>query len=404
MSENALEGNIPRNLSRLHNLTTVSLRGNYFSGDLPAGFHRVKYLDLSSNLINGSLPADFGGGRVEYLNVSFNRIIGEIPPAFGRYIPENATLDFSSNYLTGKIPDFKVFQNQERGCFAGNSALCGPPSGNPCRSPPSSASLPYAVDEPISPPAIAVIPKAIDGKEARSPGEAAQTGKNNNLRPQIILAIIVGDLIGIAIFATVFIYACRRKKYTTTTTCTTTIDTVSKAGSKGTTPMIPRPSLSRYSSSSSESKRITKWSCLNQKSDEDDDEEDDEEEKQQSEKQLVTVDAGERQLELETLLKASAYILGASGSSIMYKAVLEDGTVLAVRRVGECTSAERFKDFETQVRAIAKMVHPNLVRVRGFYWGSDEKLVIYEYVPNGSLANARYRKFQSLIKCFLHYC
>ena len=168
--------------------------------------------------------------------------------------------------------------------------------------------------------------------------------------------------------------------------------------------MIPRPSLSRYSSSSSESKRITKWSCLNQKSDEDDDEEDDEEEKQQSEKQLVTVDAGERQLELETLLKASAYILGASGSSIMYKAVLEDGTVLAVRRVGECTSAERFKDFETQVRAIAKMVHPNLVRVRGFYWGSDEKLVIYEYVPNGSLANARYRKFQSLIKCFLHYC
>lgn len=107
--------------------------------------------------------------------------------------------------------------------------------------------------------------------------------------------------------------------------------------------------------------------------------------------ELVTVDGGDKELELETLLKASAYILGASGSSIIYKAVLEDGTALAVRRIGE-SGLERFRDFENQVRVIAKLVHPNLVRIRGFYWGSDEKLVIYDYVPHGSLANARYRK------------
>lgn len=109
--------------------------------------------------------------------------------------------------------------------------------------------------------------------------------------------------------------------------------------------------------------------------------------------ELVTVD-GEEELELETLLKASAYILGATGSSIIYKAVLEDGTTLAVRRIGE-SGLERFRDFETQIRVIAKLVHPNLVRIRGFYWGSDEKLVIYDFVPNGSLANARYRKVGS---------
>lgn len=102
----------------------------------------------------------------------------------------------------------------------------------------------------------------------------------------------------------------------------------------------------------------------------------------------MTVD-GEKQLELETLLKASAYILGATGSSIMYKAVLEDGTTMAVRRIGE-SGVERFKDFENQVRVIAKLVHPNLVRIRGFYWAADEKLIIYDFVPNGSLANARY--------------
>lgn len=105
---------------------------------------------------------------------------------------------------------------------------------------------------------------------------------------------------------------------------------------------------------------------------------------------LVTVD-GETELELDTLLKASAYILGASGESIVYKAVLENGTAYAVRRIGE-NGPERFKDFESQVRAIAKLKHQNLVRVRGFYWGDDEKLVIYDYVPNGSLSSTGYSK------------
>ncbi|KAF3627065.1 hypothetical protein FXO37_30060 [Capsicum annuum] len=67
---------------------------------------------------------------------------------------------------------------------------------------------------------------------------------------------------------------------------------------------------------------------------------------EQKTSELVTVD-GERELELETLLKASAYILGASGSSIMYKVVLEDGTTLAVRRIGE-SGMERFTDFENR--------------------------------------------------------
>lgn len=104
----------------------------------------------------------------------------------------------------------------------------------------------------------------------------------------------------------------------------------------------------------------------------------------------MTVD-GETELELDTLLKASAYILGASGGSIVYKAVLENGTAYAVRRIGE-SGVERFKDFESQVRAIAKLKHPNLVRVRGFYWGDDDKLVIYDYVSNGSLSSGGYSK------------
>ncbi|CAO2830968.1 unnamed protein product [Amaranthus hypochondriacus] len=403
VSENALAGNIPKNLGTLKNLSTVSLKGNYFSGEVPGGFDRVQFLDLSSNLLNGSLPVDFVGEQIKTFNISYNRFSGEISPVFGSRIPDNATLDFSYNNLTGQIPNSKIFLSQSTDSFAGNPDLCGKPSGNPCKGPLSPISLPPASSQPIPPPAFAAIPKSF----ASSPDGGPQNtppGKSHGLRPHIIAAIVVGDLTAIAILAMIFLFICKRKTDTTT-------KSVRNNDNK-------RDFLPSSSSSSSSTKGIaSKWSCLRKgKSDEtqyDDDEEEDDHDadeeygseerenggrRQQHEQgQLVIMETGSNtgekvSLEVETLLKASAYILGASGTSIMYKAVLEDGTVLAVRRVGESNSVEKLKEFEGHVRAIAKLVHPNLVKVRGFYWGSDEKLIIYEYISNGSLANARYRK------------
>jgi hypothetical protein len=102
---------------------------------------------------------------------------------------------------------------------------------------------------------------------------------------------------------------------------------------------------------------------------------------------LVTVDGG-AELELETLLKASAYILGAAGSSIVYKAVLADGAALAVRRIGsDCAGVRRFSELDAQMRAVAKLRHDNILRLRGFYWGPDEMLIIHDFAVNGNLAN-----------------
>ena len=102
---------------------------------------------------------------------------------------------------------------------------------------------------------------------------------------------------------------------------------------------------------------------------------------------LVTVDGG-AELELETLLKASAYILGAAGGSIVYKAVLADGAALAVRRIGsDDAGVRRFSELDAQMRAVAKLRHGNILRLRGFYWGPDEMLIIHEFAVNGNLAN-----------------
>ncbi|KAL5753041.1 hypothetical protein ACOSP7_023216 [Xanthoceras sorbifolium] len=403
LSDNALAGKLPVSLTSLQNLTVVSLKNNYLSNSLPSGFNSVQVLDLSSNLIDGSLPPDFGGNNLRYLNVSYNRLSGKIPPEFIDKFPGNATIDLSFNNLKGEIPESSLFMNQERSSFSGNPDLCGEPTKNPCPIPSSTTSLPND-SAPTSPPAIAAIPKTIDSNPATNPPTASQQAKTNGLRRGTIIGIVIADIAGIGILAVIFfyVYQCIKKR---------NIESALKKEAN-----TAKDNSSFTSSSSSESRGFTRWSCLRKRSADDDEESDttasdaekenqsggrksqDNQRQQQEHDQnkkgiLMTVD-GDKELELETLLKASAYILGASGSSIMYKAVLEDGTTLAVRRIGE-SSVDRFRNFETQVRVIAKLVHPNLVRIRGFYWGVDEKLIIYDFVPNGSLANARYRKVGS---------
>ncbi|CAI0428498.1 unnamed protein product [Linum tenue] len=417
LSDNAMTGGLPVGLATLQNLTELSLRNNYFSGELPGGFNRVEVLELSSNLVNGSLPPDFGGNSLRYLNVSYNRLSGRIPAEFAAKIPGNATVDLSFNNLTGEVPYSSGFLNQKSDFFAGNTDLCGGPTTKPCPIPSSrvNSSAPTT-----SPPAIAVLPRTIASSPADSaPGKdkSRRQEQSSRLKTGTIIGIVLGDVAGVVILFVVFFYVYyfikRRKKKEALGT-----------GNPNDAGFAKDDSTS--SSSSSESRGFATWSCLRKKSENDDDDSDtstsdnDELESKsaagggaevhpdQSSSNsnagkggtLVTVDGGEKDLELETLLRASAYILGATGSSIVYKAVLEDGTSLAVRRIGE-SQVDRFRDFENQVRVISKLIHPNLVRIRGFYWGPDEKLIIYDFVPNGSLANARYRKAGGSSPCHL---
>ncbi|CAK7329973.1 unnamed protein product [Dovyalis caffra] len=394
LSDNALAGKVPESLTALQNLTVLSLRTNYFSGYVPSGFNSVEVLDLSSNLLNGSLPLSFSGDNLHYLNLSYNKLTGPISQAFAKRVPVNATIDLSFNNLTGAIPESLALLSQKTESFRGNVDLCGKPLSNLC-SIPSSLSTPPNVT--TTSPAIAVIPKPLDSSTSQPNSTAnTQNQAKSGLKPATIVAIAVSDLVGIAILALVILYVYQIKKRKTL---------VNQTNPQNKEQKFSLPSKTVVVKEETEPRKPAKWPCLTSKGEEtsetttsDDDDRDDEdnnntnysESNQEKDGKLVIVD-GETELELETLLKASAFILGTSGGSIVYKAVLGDGTAFAVRRIGE-SGVERLRDFENQVRLIAKIKHPNLVKVRGFYWGNDEKLVIYDYVSNGSLASSGHRK------------
>ncbi|XP_027114149.1 receptor-like kinase TMK4 [Coffea arabica] len=79
-------------------------------------------------------------------------------------------------------------------------------------------------------------------------------------------------------------------------------------------------------------------------------------------------------------------ILGEGGFGIVYKGQLHDGTQIAVKRMeSSFMNKKGLGEFRAEIEVLSKVRHKNLVALHGFCVNGNERLLVYEYMPQGTL-------------------
>lgn len=77
-------------------------------------------------------------------------------------------------------------------------------------------------------------------------------------------------------------------------------------------------------------------------------------------------------------------LIGQGGYGKVYKGVLADGKIAAIKRAQE-GSLQGSKEFFTEIELLSRLHHRNLVSLLGYCDEEDEQMLVYEYMPNGTL-------------------
>ncbi|KAF7818720.1 leucine-rich repeat receptor-like protein kinase PXC1 [Senna tora] len=359
LHDNRLNGSVAP-LTNCTRLRLLYLSGNDFFGEIPPEIASLKHLlrlDLSDNNIRGSIPRELSQlTHLLTLRLQNNVLSAQIPDLSVSLV--NLTeLNLTNNEFYGRLPDGMLRKFNEIS-FSGNEGLCGSPPLPVCSftegNPPSSATSPTQT-VPSNP---SSLPESQTSVIARP-----KTEIRKGLSPGAIVAIVVANCVALLV-VTAFIVAhcCNRGRSRNS--------------------MVGSESGKRKSGSSGYGSE--KKGYGNNNNNNNNNNSGDSDGTSGTERSKLVFFERRNQFELEELLRASAEMLGKGSLGTVYKAVLDDGSTVAVKRLKDANPCDRH-EFEQYMDVIGKVKHPNIVRFRAYYYAKEEKLLVYDYLPNGSL-------------------
>ncbi|KAL3699982.1 hypothetical protein R1sor_018004 [Riccia sorocarpa] len=375
LGNNIITGPIPDDLVDIPTLHVLSLRSNNLSGPISpllASSPSLVTVDLSNNSLEGSLPSTWTMTNMTSLDLSSNFLQGDIPVSLFK-LSNLTKLNLAGNNFTGKIPQLMA-------CHYGDAAF----SDNP-----------FLVVEPC--PLSATPSSPLPDDEGPLPGSAipphpVHRRSSNSLSTLTIVALTAGDIALLLMSGAGFVFFISWWKKRSrnnkddenedkSANCTLRSVYGKELGQAAEphrpTYLVPAPAL-----------KPALKSVLGKVNEDDQDTEIGAE----NDFALSCEEFGmdpvilDRRLELdiESLLRANAVVLGAGTFGSVYMAVMDDGHMLAIKRLQD--GALRNEDlFARQIKKLADVKHRNLLPIRAYCWSPNEKLIIGDYMPNGNL-------------------
>ncbi|GMH03818.1 hypothetical protein Nepgr_005657 [Nepenthes gracilis] len=359
LEDMGLSGKIDvESLVKIPGLRTISIMNNKFGGNIPE-FNRVgslKGIFVSGNQFSGEIMPDYFSTMRSMKKVwlSDNQFTGEIPSSLAQ-LRNLLELRLENNQFTGEIPPVKQppleipasLSGFRASSFEGNPGLCGRIVERDC-------SNNQTQNEP---------------EKSPSNQQPSQTSMENTSSKKIVAAVATVCVVILSILAVVVFAVRRKRKEGLYVLGNRNLNAggavaVQVVASKESSSNSIRPSMSsRKGSARRKGGDVNGGGGMGD---------------------LVIVNEEKGVFGMVDLMKAAAEVLGNGGIGSAYKAMMANGVAVAVKRMKEMNRVAK-EAFDAEMRRLASLKHRNILPPLAYHYRKEEKLVIYEYVPNGSL-------------------
>ncbi|KAK1269495.1 putative inactive receptor kinase [Acorus gramineus] len=347
LSNNSLYGPLP-NLSGLANLRSLYLSRNAFSGRFPPSIltlHRIRTVDLSHNRLSGPILAAAAAslGRVYSLRLEFNAFDGPVPPFNQSSLK---VFNVSHNNFSGPVPATAALSSMDASAFSGNPGLCGEAVRRACGGGANSSTFSTSTTSSLAP----ANGQLQEGLLLPSTTAASASPSGHSKRRAAIggglagVFLLIGSLIGVSI-------AVKKRR---------------REVDYREVPLVTEAAASTVAVAVEVAEKVKSG-------------------------RLVFCGGEAGDYSTEELMRASAETIGRGTVGTTYRATMMDGRrVVAVKRLdapskGDGAAAVSEEEFERGLNEVGALRHPNVVPLRAYFHAKQERLLIYDYQPNGSL-------------------
>lgn len=371
LNVNNLSGTIPAELGKMATLQVLQLCYNQLTGSIPTQLGSLKKLSvlaLQSNQLTGAIPASLGDlGMLVRLDLSFNRLFGSIPRRLADVVSLEV-LDIRNNTLSGKIPPALKrlnggfqYKNNARLCGDGFSYLKACNSldlTNQSRPEPYGAGSNTQSTRDI--PETANVQLHCDKAHCSNPSKSSHA-------PVVVGMVVVTialSAIGILSFAQ---YRRRKQKLGSSfdiSDSRLSTDQGKEVYRKNGSPLVsleysngwdPLADGRNYGGFPQEVFQSFRFNL--------------------------------EEVESATQHFSEVNLLGKSNFSAIYKGILRDGSLVAIKSINKTSCKSEDAEFLKGLNILTSLRHENLVRLRGLCCskGRGECFLIYDFIPNGNL-------------------